>query len=48
MEEEAWQEFQASAIVRDREAQDWDKKEKLMVGDPMLPHAPFPPENAQI
>lgn len=42
MEEEAWQEFQASAIVRDREAQDWQEQGLGMGIDISLFHIPSP------
>lgn len=38
MEEEAWQEFQASAIITDREEQDWQEQGLGMGTDSTLSH----------
>lgn len=42
MEEEAWQEFQASAIITDREEQDWQEQGLGMGIDITLFHNPSP------
>lgn len=41
MEEEAWQEFQASAIIKDREEQDWQEQGLGMGTDSTLSHIPI-------
>ena len=41
MEEEAWQEFQASAIITDREEQDWQEQGLGMGIDNTLSHIPI-------
>lgn len=41
MEKEGWQEFQASAIIRDREEQDWQEQGLRMGTDSTLSHIPI-------